>query len=227
MTSSEAPPKSGELFRHRRKGSAVVDGGPEPRQRREMLRHAVAHVALEAVAGVREAEPRHQPVARHLGDDGGGGNRGDQAHRRTPPSGIRSGSRFCWLPSTNTSLRPARQRLHRAGKRPERGAQDIVAVDALDRAEGHRHLRASRRFSRRASRALRRRASWSRSSRAECARDRAPPRRRPPGRRAVPCPPRRSRRPARCFCCARSPRAGNSGLSAGSLSGRCLRGLVL
>ena len=43
-------------------------------------------------------------------------------------------------PSTNTSLRPHRQRRHRARQRPQRGAQDVVAVDARGRREGDRHL---------------------------------------------------------------------------------------
>src|SRR5262245_64837539 len=47
-----------------------MDGRPEPLQRGEMLRHAVAHMALEPVARMCEAELRHQPVARDLGDDG-------------------------------------------------------------------------------------------------------------------------------------------------------------
>ncbi len=43
-------------------------------------------------------------------------------------------------PSTNTSRGLHRQRRHRARQRPQRGAQDVVAVDARRRREGHRHL---------------------------------------------------------------------------------------
>ena len=57
-----------------------MDGRPEAGERREMLGHAVAHVPLEAVAGMRQAEPHHQPVAGDLGDDRG------RRHRRTSAS---------------------------------------------------------------------------------------------------------------------------------------------
>ena len=50
-------------------------------------------------------------------------------------------------------LRPHRQRRDRARQRPQRGAQDVVAVDARGRAERDRDLRRWRRSSRRASRA--------------------------------------------------------------------------
>ena len=66
--------------------------GPSRVQRGEMLGHAVAHVALEAVAGMRQAEPRHQPVARHLGDDRGRRDRGHERvaadHRLAVAAGI-------------------------------------------------------------------------------------------------------------------------------------------
>ena len=66
--------------------------GPEPVERGEMLGHAVAHVALKAVAGMGGAEAGHQAVARHLGDDRGGGDRGHEAvaadHRLAIAAGI-------------------------------------------------------------------------------------------------------------------------------------------
>ena len=52
---------------------------PESVERGEMLGDAVAHMALEAVAGMRGAEADHQAVAGHLGDDRGGRDRGDKA----------------------------------------------------------------------------------------------------------------------------------------------------
>jgi len=55
--------------RHRRKRPPVMNGRTEPIQGFEMLGHAVAHVAFEAVAGMGGAEALHQPVARNLGDD--------------------------------------------------------------------------------------------------------------------------------------------------------------
>ena len=131
--------QAGELGRDRRKGPAVVDGRPEPGQRREMLRHAIAHVALEAVAGMGSAEPHHQPVAGDLGDDRGGGDREHQRVAATSPPRSRSRSRSVAAVDED-ELRPHRQRLDRARQRPERGAQDVVAVDARGRAEGDRHL---------------------------------------------------------------------------------------
>src|ERR1700737_3559574 len=62
--------------RDRSKGAAMVNGWTESRQRLEMLRHAVALVMLEAVAGIEEAQSRHEAIARHLGDDRCGCNRG-------------------------------------------------------------------------------------------------------------------------------------------------------
>ena len=55
----------------------MVDGGAKPRERPEMLGYAVALVALEAVTGIEHSQSGHQPVARDLGDDRGGGYRGD------------------------------------------------------------------------------------------------------------------------------------------------------
>jgi hypothetical protein len=44
-------------------------------ERGEMLRHAVAHMPLEAITGMRRAETRHQPVARYLGNNLSRGDR--------------------------------------------------------------------------------------------------------------------------------------------------------
>ena len=104
-----------------------------------MLGHAVAHMALEAVAGMGEAEPHHQPVARDLGDDGSRGDRQHQRvardHRLTIAAAI-----DLHVAIDEDELRPHRQRLHRARQRPERGAQDVVAIDAVGRAKRHRHF---------------------------------------------------------------------------------------
>ena len=117
-----------------------MDGRPQAGERREMLRHGIAHMALEAVAGMRQAEATHQPVAGHLGDDRGRRHRQQQRvaghHRLAIAAAI-----DLHVAVDENELRPHRQRPHRARQRPERGAQDVVAVDAFDRAERHRHLR--------------------------------------------------------------------------------------
>src|SRR5829696_10021197 len=64
---------------HRRERAAVMDGRAKPFQRREMLGHAVAHIALEAVTRMRQGQAAHQPIARHLGDDRSRCNRGDDS----------------------------------------------------------------------------------------------------------------------------------------------------
>ena len=122
-----------------------MDGRPEAGERGEMLRHAVAHVALEAVARMGGAEPDHQPVARHLGDDRGGGDRQHQriaaiTASQSQPTAMRS------RPSTNTRRGFTGQRLDGARQRPQRGPQDVVAVDARGRAEGDRDLGAGADF---------------------------------------------------------------------------------
>src|SRR5207247_10411759 len=48
-----------QQFRHRRKAAAMMNGGAQLRERLEMLGHAIAHVALEAVAGMGQPEPPH------------------------------------------------------------------------------------------------------------------------------------------------------------------------
>src|SRR5215475_135681 len=53
-----------------RKETAVMHGGPEPVQRLQMVRHAVALVLFEAIARAILGERAHQPVSRDFGDDG-------------------------------------------------------------------------------------------------------------------------------------------------------------
>ena len=117
-----------------------MDGGPEFFQRLEMLRHAVAHMPLETVAGMCCAETYHQPVPRHLCDDRGRRDRHHQCvagdHRLTVAADIDLVAAV-----DEDESRPHRQRPHRVSQRPKRCLQDIVAVDARDRAERDRHLR--------------------------------------------------------------------------------------
>ena len=60
---------------HRGKEAAVMHGRAEPVERLEMFRNRVALVALETVTRAILRQRAHQPVARHLGDDGGRRNR--------------------------------------------------------------------------------------------------------------------------------------------------------
>ncbi len=43
-------------------------------QRRAMGRRRIAGMRGKTIAGMEQVEPRHQPVARHLGDDRSGGD---------------------------------------------------------------------------------------------------------------------------------------------------------
>jgi len=52
----------------------VVRGDAEPFERDAVLRRAIAGVAFPAVPRMLGGEPFHDPVARHLGGDRGGGN---------------------------------------------------------------------------------------------------------------------------------------------------------
>ena len=112
-----------------------MDGGPEPLQRREMLRHRIAHVALEAVAGMGGADLHHQPVAGDLGDDRGRRDRQHQRVARNHRLAV-AGHLDAVAAVDIDELRPAGQGGDRLRQRPQRGLQDIVAVDARGRGEG-------------------------------------------------------------------------------------------
>ena len=105
-----------------------------------MLRHGIALVLLETVARAILRQRAHQPVARHLGDDR---RRRDRQHQPVAAdhgvavAGVSSLSR----PSTNTCFGISGSALHRARQRPQRGAQDIVAIDPRRRREGDRERR--------------------------------------------------------------------------------------
>src|SRR5262245_11776122 len=104
-----------------------------------MLGHAVALVMLEAVAGIEQTQPRHEPVARDFGDDGGGSDRGHDGvaadHGLAVAAGIDA------VAAVNEhELGLDRQARDRARERPQRRPQDVVAVDAPRRREGNRDL---------------------------------------------------------------------------------------
>ena len=196
-----------------------MDGRPEPVQRREMLRHAVAHVALEAVARMRGAEPLHQPVARDLGDDRG---RRDREHQRVAGDHRLAVAAAVDLVAAvdEHELRPHRQRLHRARQRPQRGAQDVVAVDARGRAEGDRDLGAGADLLVELLALLAVELLGIVEPARNALRDRGSRRRRPPDRRAARARPRRSPRPARRRASAPRARGGTSGGRSASPDGR-------
>ena len=92
--------------------------GPSLSQRLEMLGHAIAHMALEAVAGMRGADLLHQPVARDLGDDRG---RGDRRHERVAADhGLAIARHIDAVAAVDEDeLRADRKRRDRARQRPE------------------------------------------------------------------------------------------------------------
>ena len=65
-----------EDFFDRREALPVVAGRSQAGQRGLVLAGAVADVTLPAEAGMVLCEGGHDAVARHLGDDRGGGDRG-------------------------------------------------------------------------------------------------------------------------------------------------------
>ena len=117
-----------------------MKAGPEPVQRLEMLRHGIALVVLEAVARAIQRQRAHQAVARHLGDDRGRRDRHHHAvaadHRVAVAGGVDPVAAI-----DEHVLRHLRQRTHRARQRPQRGAQDIVAIDPRRRGKGDREGR--------------------------------------------------------------------------------------
>src|SRR5476649_386024 len=123
-------------FRDRSPGAAVMRGGPEPAERRKMLRHAIALVALEAVAGVHRADACHQPVARDLGDDRGCGN-GEQERVAADDSAALAVDVDAVAAIDENELGFYRKRRYRTRERPERSLPDIVAIDACGRTKGN------------------------------------------------------------------------------------------
>ena len=95
-----------------------------------MLRHAVAHMALEAVAGMRGADLASSARSRvTLATMEAAAI--DEHERVAADHGLA----IAWHIDAVAAIdedepRPDRQRRDRARQRPERGLQDIVAVDA-------------------------------------------------------------------------------------------------
>ena len=108
---------------------------PEPVQGRQMLRHGVALVLLEAVARAILCQRAHQTVTRDLGDDRG---RRDREHQTVAADhGIAVAWRIELVAAIDEHMfRQFRQRMNRTRQRPQRGAQDIVAIDSRRRGIG-------------------------------------------------------------------------------------------
>src|SRR5204863_311621 len=79
---------------HRREALPVMDRGPKTRQRLNMFRHGVTHVALKTIAGMDLREACHQPVARYLGDD--------RCRRDRGNNGIAADNRLAVAATVNT-----------------------------------------------------------------------------------------------------------------------------
>src|SRR6185437_3993405 len=119
---------------------AMVDRRAQPRERREMLRDAIPHVALKSVSRMSQSKPCHQPIARHLGYYRRGRNR---EHQRIARDDSQTVATTINLPVSVDEYQfwPNRKRFDCTRQRPKRGAQDIVAINALNRSESDCHLR--------------------------------------------------------------------------------------
>ena len=114
-----------------------MDARAQPVQRLAMFRHRVALVAFEAVARAIQRQRAHQAVARHLGDDR---CRRDRHHDAVAADHrVAVAGRVDPVAAVDEDmLRHLGQRAHGARQRPERGAQDIVAIDSRRRGKGDR-----------------------------------------------------------------------------------------
>src|SRR5262249_31758434 len=116
-----------------------MDGRAKTGESRKMLWHAVTHMPFKTVAGVSQAEPGHEPVARDFRYDRRRRNRHHQRIARY--DGFAIATTIDLLVSVDKDqFRLHRQRPDRSGERPERGAQNIIAVNALDRPQRNSDL---------------------------------------------------------------------------------------
>ena len=83
---------------------------------------------------MREGKSSHEPVARDLGDDRGGGDGGDDGI--AADDGLAVAADVDPIPAVDENQSgPHRQRLDGAGERPQRGAQNVVTIDARRRCD--------------------------------------------------------------------------------------------
>ena len=184
-------------LRHRREAAPMRGTRSVPRQRREMLRRAVALVLREAVAGVPAVELDQQRVARGLGEDRRRRDRrdvavalDDRARRRRRAPGQR-------LPSTSASpgatASPSTARRIASSVACRMLSASISATSA-SRDRPRERARADLDGER--ARAAAPSAPSNRAGRRSAAPDRGSPPRRRRVRRAARAPPRRCRRSA-------------------------------
>src|SRR4029079_5237586 len=116
---------------HRPERTPVKDRNAELVDRGLMLRRAVPFVTLETVARIIARQFHHQPVARYLRDDRGCRNRqalgvtlddGARRHRK-PWRAVAVDEDEFWF---------IRELRHGLGHRPQRCAENVVAIDAID-----------------------------------------------------------------------------------------------
>ena len=182
----------------RQEEAAVVDARPQPVQRLQMFRHARS--PLWVSKRIARAIQRQRDISRSrvtlamieaAAIDITNAVAADHARRSRTAQSIRS------RPSTNTCFGISGSALHGARQRPERGAQDVVAIDPRRRGKGDRKRRGRADLFEQFLAALRRQPLRDRRCLWGSAWDRARRRRPPPDRPADRARPRRSRPPAR------------------------------
>src|SRR6185295_893316 len=115
--------------RYGRKRAAMMHGRTQGRQGAGMFRDAVALVALEPVSRMHRADAGHQAVAHDFGDDRSGGDRGNE--RIAGDHGLAIAAAIDAVATVDKDELGRRwQSLDGPGQRPQRGAQNVVAVDA-------------------------------------------------------------------------------------------------
>ena len=156
------------LKRHRRSGNTRCRAGRRSGRQRPVRPAAAPPPARtaggdarsdRAGAGPRDARARRSPCGSRSRSPDDRARGGTSAGRATPwrRSRRRRSRPRCASPPITASqpqadvelvaavdehmLRPVRQRMHGLRQRPERGAQDVVALDPRDRGDGHGHLR--------------------------------------------------------------------------------------
>ena len=110
-----------------------VQAGPAPRDAPARC----SPCGIETITRAILRELAHQAVARHLGDDRGGRDREHQPV--AADHGIAVARRIEPVAAIDEHVfRHFRQRMHRPRQRPQRRAQDIVAIDPRRRGKGDR-----------------------------------------------------------------------------------------
>src|SRR5918995_5806350 len=121
----------------RREAAAMVRRGPEPVERGQVVWASVADVGLPAVAGEGGRQPAHVTVARHLGDDRGGGD--GIGARVAADDGLGAAAELGrhLVAVDQHQVRLLGHRLQRAAHGEESRLQDVDGVDLLDARFAH------------------------------------------------------------------------------------------